>query len=158
MWFSDKGLFFGPTLLNIFQTKHTCDYVILTRWVKSTSCVSDLPPPDAPDAPIADEAALGEIYEELEHEVDARPEVDDDDAERRNHTQEHGEHLLSHIIDEVLKGHLSADLLMHWIEQLKDALKHGEISHERLEEFEEELKDDLAGTVYYETCCNFGRW
>lgn len=73
------------------------------------------------------------------------------------HNTTRTENLLSHILDQVSKGHVNADQLMHWTEQLKEALRRGEITEERLREFLRELKASLQGTVYYDACCAFGK-
>lgn len=73
------------------------------------------------------------------------------------HNTTRTDNLLSHILDQVLKGHVNADQLMHWTDQLKEALRRGEITEEHLKEFLRELKASLEGTVYYDACCAFGK-
>ncbi|XP_045209607.1 uncharacterized protein LOC123561363 [Mercenaria mercenaria] len=70
------------------------------------------------------------------------------------HSHEHGHHLLDHIRDEIHRGHVTQDNMIHWWTQIKNALQNGSVTKDEVNRLMASLEhsDINLGS----RCCWFG--
>ncbi|KAL4219070.1 hypothetical protein ACF0H5_021653 [Mactra antiquata] len=78
-----------------------------------------------------------------------------DSITRRDTRDAHAHsHLIQHIIDELHKGHMTSEKLMHWSTEISDALQKGTLTMDEYNEMVQLIRDEMNKTP--DECCILG--
>ncbi|KAH3802625.1 hypothetical protein DPMN_156303 [Dreissena polymorpha] len=88
----------------------------------------------------------------MDYTDDGKEDEDDDQEE------EHQNPLVTHILDQIHKGHVTQDQMRHWWFEINNALAHGRMTREEYDFMMNVLKSSASGShVIPHTCCDFGK-